>query len=227
MALTFSSWFFLNETLPQHCNKQHFHDWALIKYYTCAKIEQCHLMSCYRCYRSIHWSDMFSSNLCTDLFQSQLRSFCFQSITCQECWIVSIDCVHLLNDLGWPRSVRVSMSVKVLVTGNTNDRRSPTTNATTWMVDPMVEMVKSYNRNAQKMMEMVEKTVFFQKKSWKNRSLQYFLKHSVVRTVHFHGIDILKLKNMKNTQHCNNNISMIVGLENYTCKNRTMSLNVT
>ena len=58
-------------------------------------------MSCYRCYRchrSIHWSDMFSSHLCTDLCQSQLRSFCFQSITCQECWIVLIDCVHLLND---------------------------------------------------------------------------------------------------------------------------------
>ena len=32
------------------------------------------------------------------------------------------------------------------------------------MVESMVEMVKSYNRNAQKMMEMVEKTVFFQKK---------------------------------------------------------------
>ena len=64
----------------------------------------------------------------------------------------------------------------------------------------------------------------------------FFSNHLVVITVHFHFIAMTfgMFKKMKNTQNCNNNISMIVGLENYNCKKSNnvtqchlMSLNVT
>ena len=57
----------------------------------------------------------------------------------------------------------------------------------------MVEIVKNAQGNAKKWMEMLEENLE------QNRSLQYFLNHSMVRTLHFHGnVEVLR-RNAKNT----------------------------
>jgi chloramphenicol O-acetyltransferase len=71
----------------------------------------------------------------------------------------------------------------------------------------------NYNEMSHKMLEndgksfvflqkkWVKNMSFFQTKSWKKDRCNSFLNRSVVRTDHFHGNHILKLKNMK---HCHN-----------------------
>ena len=67
-------------------------------------------MSCYRCYRSSHWSDMFSSNLCTDLFQSQLRSFL------RPCWGHIEVIFHEMNQPAiWGSPIFPDLSIKFLM----------------------------------------------------------------------------------------------------------------